>query len=438
VIPINSMSAEPGEQKLVFTRVFDAPRELVFKAWTDPKHLAQWWGPKDFTNPVCEVEARPGGIMRIHMRGPDGTMYPSKGIVQESVPPERFVFTNTALEDEAGVPQIATLNTVTFVEHNGKTRLTLQVVIVKASPAVAASLAGMNEGWNQSLDRLAQSLQPETGSGNNHQQEKEQRHPMNTVTSQDGTTIAFDQAGSGPALVLVDGAMCSRAFGPMAGLATQLAPHFTVYTYDRRGRGDSTDTQPYTVKREIEDIKALINEAGGTALVYGISSGAALALEAALQLPTKITKLAIYESPFSTDENVSRPPDDYVPHLSELISAGRRGDAAAYFMKVVGTPDEAIAGMRQSPVWPAFEAVAPTLVYDGIIMNGFSVPVERAATVKVPTLVMAGGASPAWMQQTAQMLADAIPGAQHATLAGQTHEVSAEVLAPVLTTFFAG
>ena len=155
---VNSPIVEPSERVLVITRIFDAPRELVFKAWTDPKHVAQWWGPKGFTNPVCELDVRPGGVILIHMTGPDGAVYPNKGVFHEIVAPERLVFTSSAFEDKDGNPQLEVLNTVTFAEHNGKTKLTLQAVVVKSAPAVAASLDGMEEGWNQSLDRLAEVL----------------------------------------------------------------------------------------------------------------------------------------------------------------------------------------------------------------------------------------------------------------------------------------
>ncbi len=259
---------------------------------------------------------------------------------------------------------------------------------------------------------------------------------MQTVTSKDGTRIAFDVSGTGPALILVDGAMCSRGFGPMGGLAAQLAPHFTVFTYDRRGRGESGDTAPYAVDREVEDIDALIGEAGGSACVYGISSGAILALEAARQLPGRITKLVMYEPPFSADEAGVRRFTDYRVQLNQAVAAGRRGDAAEMFMRLVGTPDDAVAGMRQSPVWPVFEAVAPTLTYDAAVMGDSSVPTERASSVSVPTLVMAGGASPEWMRQVARQIASAIPSAQYRVLDGQTHEVAAEVIAPPLTEFF--
>ncbi|HLJ82519.1 MAG TPA: alpha/beta fold hydrolase [Ktedonobacterales bacterium] len=268
---------------------------------------------------------------------------------------------------------------------------------------------------------------------------------MNTVTSKDGTTIAFDHVGAGPALILVDGALCYRTFGPMGPLAALLAPHFTVYTYDRRGRGESGDTPPFAVEREIEDIEALINEARGSAGVYGISSGAFLALEAASQLPAKITKLAIYEPPASMDEAAIQRFKEYRTQLDGLIAAGRRGDAVALFMRFVGgglatddnpMPDEPGAQMRGTPVWPMFEAVAPTLAYDAAAMGDSSVPTGVAAAVAMSTLAMAGGASPAWMQRAAQAVAAAAPHAQSRILEGQTHEVAAEAIAPVLIEFF--
>jgi uncharacterized protein YndB with AHSA1/START domain len=157
-------SAQPNptsaaeRQELVLERVFDAPRELVFKAWTDPKHVAQWWSPKGFTNPVCELDPRPGGAILIHMRAPDGVIYPMHGVFHEVTPPERLVMTTTAVEDESGNPGLEMLNTVTFAEHNGKTKLTLRATVVRSTPAAAGALGGMREGWSQSLDRLAEEV----------------------------------------------------------------------------------------------------------------------------------------------------------------------------------------------------------------------------------------------------------------------------------------
>src|SRR2546429_3159182 len=186
---------------------------------------------------------------------------------------------------------------------------------------------------------------------------------MRKVISKDGTPIAFDQSGQGPAIILVAGATATRL--AEVSLAATLAPHFTVFAYDRRGRGDSGDTAPYAVEREVEDIEALITEAGGLAFVFGHSSGAVLALEAARLLGGKIEKLAIYEPPFIIDDSRPPIPQDYVPHLNELIAAGRRGEAVEYFMTdAVLVPAKMVAQMRNTPMWPQIEAVAETVPFD--------------------------------------------------------------------------
>jgi pimeloyl-ACP methyl ester carboxylesterase len=261
---------------------------------------------------------------------------------------------------------------------------------------------------------------------------------MKKLHSADGTTIAFDQLGKGPALILVGGALEQRAMdSETAQLAPLLAQHFTVLHYDRRGRGESTDTQPYAVEREIEDIAALITEAGGSAFVFGISSGAALALEAAIKLGDKVKKLAMYEAPYNDDEAARQAWKAYRKQLAEVLAQGRRGDALALFMLLVGMPADHLDAVRHHPMWPMWEAVAPTLAYDAAVMGeDASVPNEKAASVAVPALVMDGGASFPFMHVTALALAKAMPHAQHRALEGQTHEVAPQVLAPVLDEFF--
>ncbi len=213
--------------------------------------------------------------------------------------------------------------------------------------------------------------------------------------------------------------------------------HFTVFHYDRRGRGDSTDTQPYAVEREIDDIEALIDAAGGSAFVFGISSGAALALEAAVKLGHKVKKLALYEAPYNDDDAARQTWIDYRKQLTELLAADRTGDALGLFMMLVGMPADHLEGVRHHPMWPMWEAGARTLAYDAAAMGeDASVPIEKAARINVPTLVLDGGASYPFMHVTALTLAKAIPHAQQRTLEGQTHEVSVEVLAPVLMEFF--
>ncbi|HEY5002917.1 MAG TPA: alpha/beta hydrolase [Ktedonobacteraceae bacterium] len=260
---------------------------------------------------------------------------------------------------------------------------------------------------------------------------------MKHVQSADGTTIAYDQIGNGPTVILVDGALGSRTLGFMVPLATALSPYFTVITYDRRGRGESTDTQPFALEREIEDIEALINKAGSEAFLYGISSGAALALEATVKLGYKVKKLALYEAPYDSDAARQQAFRIYRKQLVEVLAEGRRGDALGLFMMFVGMPPEHLEGARQHPMWPMWEVVAHTLPYDAAALGeDGSVPIEKAARVPVPTLVMDGSASFPFMNTTAVSLAKAIPNGEHCTLEGQTHEVEAKVLAPALVEFF--
>jgi pimeloyl-ACP methyl ester carboxylesterase len=263
---------------------------------------------------------------------------------------------------------------------------------------------------------------------------------LNTVTSYDGTTIAYDRSGEGPPLVLVGGALSDRSAA--GSLSEALAPRFTVFAYDRRGRGDSGDTAPYAVEREIEDVEAIVAQAGGSAFVFGHSSGAALALEAVARgLP--VTKLALYEPPFIVDDGREPLPDDYVERLAELAASGRRGDAVEYFLTSgPGVPPEVVAGMRTEPFWPGMEKIAHTLAYDGAVMgdtmSGRPLPADRWASVTVPTLVMDGDQSPAWARNSVAALVDVLPNAERRSLEGQDHGAASEVLAPVLVEFFLG
>jgi pimeloyl-ACP methyl ester carboxylesterase len=264
---------------------------------------------------------------------------------------------------------------------------------------------------------------------------------MKTVISKDGTPIAFDQFGQGPALILVQGALCARLSWSGPELAKLLAPYFTVYNYDRRGRGDSGDARTYAVEREIEDIDALIAKAGGSAFLFGHSSGGALALDATLQLGSdKVKKLAIYEVPYNDDPEAQQAWRAYIQQLTELLAANRGGDAVVLFMKYVGTPDDQIEAMRHSPAWSMLESIGPTLAYDhtAILGQDNTVPVERAAYVLVPALLMNGSASFPFMYGTVRTLSEVMPHAQLRTLEGQSHSPASDVLAPVLIEFFLG
>jgi pimeloyl-ACP methyl ester carboxylesterase len=259
------------------------------------------------------------------------------------------------------------------------------------------------------------------------------------ITSTDGTRLSVEQIGTGPVLVLVDGAFCGRSFGPARPLAIKLADSFTVYFYDRRGRGDSDDTGSYSVEREIEDLAAVISHAGGNAFVYGISSGAALALEAAAA-GVPIRKLATYEAPYTGVGNAEGTPVDHAGHLDTLLAQNKRGAMVTYFLvKMIGVPAFVPVMLRLMPrVWKSQKDAANTLPYEIAVLNNFTAPTDRLAKITVPTLVMVGGkAAPA--MATAQLTtAAAIPRALHHTLAGQTHQVSDAAIAAELRGFFTG
>lgn len=263
-----------------------------------------------------------------------------------------------------------------------------------------------------------------------------------TVTSADGTTIGYDRTGDGPAVILVGGAFQHRAIDPRtAELADLLGGDFSVYHYDRRGRGDSGQSvTPYRIEREIEDLAALLAAAGGEAALFGMSSGAALALDAAARRPA-VTKVAVYEAPFVVDGDRAPISDDYLPQLHALLAKGERGAAVEWFLtEAVGVPAGMVAAMRQTPVWAAFESVAPTLAYDGALLEGTvegrPLPDRRWAAVTVPVLVVDGGASPPSMASAADALAGVLLSARRETLPDQQHEVDPKVLAPVLAEFF--
>jgi pimeloyl-ACP methyl ester carboxylesterase len=257
------------------------------------------------------------------------------------------------------------------------------------------------------------------------------------VRSADGTRIAYDRIGRGEPVILVDAALCRRGVGPSRALAERLASQFTVVTYDRRGRGESGDTPPHAVEREVEDISALLRELGGSACLWGMSSGAVLALEAASRLDG-ITKLALYEAPCILDDNGPATTVQW-NGIDEALAAHRRGEAVACFLRGIGVPRVFIALMRLSPMWPKLEAMAHTLPYDGVLVHevqrGRALPAERWRSVAVPTLVMAGGKSPEWMQRGNRALAAALPAARYRTLEGQSHVLKPKVHAPALAEF---
>lgn len=267
---------------------------------------------------------------------------------------------------------------------------------------------------------------------------------MNRVASKDGTSIAYERAGKGPAVILVGGAIDDGSEN--APLLPELANTFTVYNYARRGRGESGDTPPYAVDREIEDLEALIAEAGGSAHVFGASSGGGLALEAAAA-GLAIDRLAVYEVPYNLDDDGPHWNQGVVPKVEELLAEGRRGDVVELFMRTVGSSDDDIEGARGSPFWPALEALAHTLAYDAACMGDGPPPTARLARITRPTLVATGGGRPdphagglpaGFMDRAADAIAASIPRAERRIIEGGGHMVDAKLVAPVLERFFSG
>jgi pimeloyl-ACP methyl ester carboxylesterase len=262
------------------------------------------------------------------------------------------------------------------------------------------------------------------------------------VTSDDGTILGLTRAGSGPVLVIVDGAFCFRGHGPSEALASELAAHFTVITYDRRGRGESTDTPPSVaaaaVAREVEDLRAVVRAAGGPAFALGVSSGGALAMQA-VAAGVPLRALALYEPPFLKEGGRWRSNAEHLRRLRERLSAGDRGGAVRYFMRdIYGAPGWFVALMPyvMRRAWKANESVAPTLVYDLTLLDDSSIVGERAPSVAAPALVLGGTKSPASLREAVASVAAALPNARTQLLEGQTHNLQARVVAPVAAAFF--
>jgi len=267
---------------------------------------------------------------------------------------------------------------------------------------------------------------------------------MSTLISADGTTIAYETIGTGPAVILVDGALCFRDAGPTRSIAEALAPRFSVTLYDRRGRGASTDqthslggTSTDPVDREIEDLDALIGAIGGSAVALGISSGAALVVRAADRLGAdRLTRIALYEPPYLPEPAIAAAAQ-YTAELTALLADGHPEDAVDLFLARVGVPEAGVQSMHQSPTWPATVALAPTLAYDDAALGDSRVPADVAARISVPILGIAGGLTPPFLRHGAEGVASAAPAGRFELLEGQTHDVAADALEPILRTFFA-
>jgi pimeloyl-ACP methyl ester carboxylesterase len=263
---------------------------------------------------------------------------------------------------------------------------------------------------------------------------------MPLVSSKDGTRIAYERHGSGPAVVLVDGALCYRGGGWTVQMAKMLSDQFTVHAYDRRGRGESGDTKPYAPEREIEDLEAVIAAAGGSVFLYGHSSGGVISLETANRNPG-VRKVVVYEAPLMTDGSRALGAD-YEQRLNALIRAGRNADALRHFMRRgVGIPAIFVFLIQFAPFWKKLKAIAPTLANDAAItvplQTGRPLPRDRWAKVTVPTRIVGGMKSPGWLRNAQREIAAILPNSGHSELAGQDHSLKGEAIAPLLRDFFA-
>jgi len=365
----------PPEREVVITREFAAPRELVFAAWTDPRHVARWWGPKDFTNPVCEVDARPGGALLIHMRSPDGTVHPTRGIFLDVVPPERLVFRTAAFEDEHGIPQLEVLNTVTFEAIGEVTKLTFRAGIITATDAVAASLDGMEEGRNQSLDRLADSIATTVAMGNDRGTSMHHASQGNAVPATlvragyapvNGLQMYYEIHGSGHPLVMLHGGLETIEYSLGAGLLPSLAETHQIIAIEQQGHGHTADIdRPLTYEQMAEDTAALLRYLEiADADVFGFSMGGITALGLAARHPDLVRRLVVVSAPYRGD---GMRPENIAGMLSLTPAALAGSPQETAYRRAAPDPDAwgtLLAGMgplqRDFTGWPAESIQAMT------------------------------------------------------------------------------
>lgn len=372
---------------------------------------------------MYEMDVRPGGVWRYSLQADDnsGEAAYCRATYEVVEAPGKLVYIDTFADNDWNIVSDSEMyTTVLFEEKSGGTRISIVTRFATNEQLDNADAMGMIEGFTDAYDRLEEYLETLMGGKNT----------METVISKDGTQIAYTKQGSGPALILISSAAADHQ--DASPLAEQLSANFTVYNYDRRGRGQSTDTAPYAAAREVEDIEALIAAAGGQACLFGSSSGAALALETANLLGNSVAKLFLFEPPFIINDSRKPVTDDYVEHLNALIKAEKRSEAVEYFAsEALGIPGEYIGYMKADPSWNKMESLAHTLAYDGMIMgttqSGNPLPAGRW-NVTVPTLIMTGENSEPLFHDAARALVELLPKAAAHSLAGQDH--SAVIMAP--------
>ncbi|MFI6299939.1 alpha/beta fold hydrolase [Nonomuraea sp. NPDC050790] len=425
---------------LHISRTYTAAVERAWWAWTDAEALTRWWGPQGWAATVYEMDVRPGGRWRFEIAPVDASAEPVRSIATyTAVADHRELAYDDAFADAAWQPDSGAFPTsVTFTPTGQGCNASVTAHFPDGQALQRAVDLQMADGYAEALDRLGGLLDHSpTHEGETIMSE------LSTLTSADGTTIAYQKTGSGPAIIVISNV--AEDHTGVAGIAEALSKDFTVISFDRRGRGASGDPQPYDPAREIDDIAALIEIAGGSAALTSGSGGCGLTLDAASALGDKITGLYLYEPPFIVDDSKPPAPADYVQHQSALVAAGKRSEAVEYFMtEMIGVPAEYIPAMKQDPSWDAMAAYAHTYAYDGQIMRGLQdgkpLPTDRWS-IKAPIAVAVGGNGEPFIRTGAHALAAILPDVTVLTLADHDHSafwMAPEPVADQARTFLLG
>jgi uncharacterized protein YndB with AHSA1/START domain/pimeloyl-ACP methyl ester carboxylesterase len=409
-------------------RTYRAGVDRAWWAWTDAAAISRWWGPQGWVATVYEMDVRPGGRWRFQIAPVDGSAAPVRGIATyRAVVAHAELAYDDAFADEAwradGTGTFPTA--VTFASTGTGCTVTVAASFPDDESLQRAVELQMAEGYAEALDRLDNLLDDRHS---NHADASSTdgetiMSDLHTVTSADGTTIAYQKTGAGPAIIVISNV--AEDHTGVAGVAEALAEYFTVISFDRRGRGASGDPQPYDPAREIDDIAALIDIASGSAALTSGSGGCGLALDAASALGDKVTGLYLYEPPFIVDDSRPAVPADYLEHLEALVAAGRRSEASEYFMtEMVRVPAEYLPMMKQDPSWDQMAKYAHTYAYDGRIWRGLQdgnpLPTDRWS-IDAPIAVAVGGNGEDYIRKGAHALAAILPNVTVLTLPDHDH-----------------
>ncbi|MEV0584349.1 alpha/beta fold hydrolase [Nonomuraea sp. NPDC050310] len=408
-------------------RTYTAGVERVWWAWTDAEAISRWWGPQGWDATVYEMDVRPGGRWRFQIAPADGSADPVRTLATYQVVETgaRLGYDGAFADQEWRADGPDTFpTTATFTPAGTGCTVEVAATFPDEQALQRAVELEMAEGYAEALDRLAGLVDTPNNESEPIMSE------LNTLTSADGTTIAYEQTGSGPAIIVVSNV--TEDHTSVAGLAKVLAEDFTVITFDRRGRGASGDPQPYDPAREIDDISALIDVVGGTAALASGSGGCGITLDAASALGAKVTGVYLYEPPFIVDDSRPPAPADYLEHQRALVAAGRRSEAVEYFMtEMIRVPAEYLPMMKADPSWEAMAANAHTYTYDGLILKGLQdgkpLPADRWS-IEAPVAVAVGGNGEEFIRRGAHALAAILPNVTVLTL--PDHDHSAFWMAP--------